>query len=93
MLINNTVVIPIVCFYKVQINYTNYPKREKIRWAKHVRFYPYEGFHGNTLRCLACSVYYLTTAKYSWENFRSTLKNCENHESLAQRTFPVYGIV
>ena len=47
MLIHNTVVIPIVCFYKVQINYTNYCKREKIRWAKHLRFHPYEGFHGN----------------------------------------------
>ena len=33
---------------------------------------------------LASSIYYLTRAKYSWENFRSTLKNHENHESLAQ---------
>ena len=27
-------------------------------------------------------------AKYLWENFRSILKNCENHESLAQQIFP-----
>ena len=27
-------------------------------------------------------------AKCSWENFRDTLKNCENCESLAQQIFP-----
>ena len=37
---------------------------------------------------LVSIVYYLTIAKYLWENFRSTLKNHENHESLAQRVFP-----
>ena len=37
---------------------------------------------------LASSAYYLTIAKYLWENFCSTLKNHENHESLAQRVFP-----
>jgi len=26
--------------------------------------------------------------KYSWKNFRDPLQNRENHESLAQRTFP-----
>ena len=37
---------------------------------------------------LTSSVYYLTIAKYLRENFCGTLKNCENHESLAQRIFP-----
>ena len=41
-------------------------------------------FHGT----LASSVYHLTIAKYSWENFRGTLKNRENHKSLAQQIFP-----
>ena len=26
-----------------------YHKQEKIHWAKHLRFQPYEAFHGNTL--------------------------------------------
>ena len=33
---------------------------------------------------LASSVYYLTIAKNSWENFCGTVKNRENCESLAQ---------
>ena len=37
---------------------------------------------------LATSVHYLPKAKNSWENFRSKLKNRENHESLAQQIFP-----
>ena len=41
-----------------------------------------EYFHS----ALASSVYYLTISKYSWENFHSTLKNCER---LAQRIFPL----
>ena len=41
---------------------------------------------------LASSVYYLTIAQYSWENFRGTLKNCENGGSLAQWIFPFNGI-
>ena len=42
-------------------------------------------FVGILLQCLARSVYYLTIAKYSWENFSGTLKNCK---SLAQSIFP-----
>ena len=37
---------------------------------------------------MATSVYCLPIAKNSRENFCGTLKNCENHESLAQRIFP-----
>ena len=37
---------------------------------------------------LASGVYYLAIAKYSWENFCGTLKNCKNRESLAQQIFP-----
>ena len=48
-----------------------YCKQGKIYWAKHLRFQPYKVFHG----ALVNSVYYLTIAKYSWENFHSTLKN------------------
>ena len=40
-------------------------------------------FHG----ALVSSVYYLTITKYSQENFHGTLKNHENHESLAQQIF------
>ena len=47
----------------------------------------WEYFHG----ALASSTYCLTTVNYSWENFHGTLKNCKNHESLAQRIFPVYS--
>ena len=43
-----------------------------------------ESFH----HALASSVNYLTIAKYLRKNFRGTLKNHENHESLAQRIFP-----
>ena len=54
-------------------------------FAVSTRSFSQEYFHG----ALASSVYYLTIAKYSWENFHSTL---ENHESLAQQIFPVYHI-
>ena len=37
---------------------------------------------------LASSAYYLTTFKHSRENFRGTLKNRKNPESLAQRILP-----
>ena len=33
-------------------------------------------------------VYCLPIAENSWENFRGTLKNRENHETLAQQIFP-----
>ena len=36
---------------------------------------------------MATSVYYLPIAEHSWENL-GTLRNCENHESLAQQVFP-----
>ena len=42
---------------------------------------------------LASSVYYLTIAKYSRENFHGTLTNRENHESLAHQIFSIYGIL
>ena len=41
-------------------------------------------FMGIFCGALASSAYYLTIAKYSRENFRSTLKNHKNCESLAQ---------
>ena len=37
---------------------------------------------------LTTSVYYLPIVKNSRENFRVTLKNHENHKSLAQQIFP-----
>ena len=49
--------------------------------------FSWEYFHGT----MASSVHYLTIAKYSLENFRSTLKNRENCKSLASESFPVYG--
>ena len=43
-------------------------------------------FVGILSQCLSQQcVYYLTIAKYSWENFSGTLKNCK---SLAQSIFP-----
>ena len=41
---------------------------------------------------LASGVYYLTIAKCPWENFCGTLKNCENHEGLAQQTFSSFTL-
>ena len=74
--------------------YDSYRRRGKISWAKYLWFHPYEVFlwkyfHG----ALVTSVYYLPIAKNSWENFCGKLKNHENHESLAQRIFPVYSIL
>ena len=54
-------------------------------FAVSARSFSQEYFHG----ALASSIYYLTIAKYSRENFHSTL---ENRKSLAQQIFPVYGI-
>ena len=48
-------------------------------------FRPIKIFAGILSRCHGQHVYYLTIAKYSQENFRSTLKN---RESLAQQIFP-----
>ena len=45
-----------------------------------MKFFSQEFFRG----ALASSVYYSTITKYLWENFRSTLKNCENCKTLAQ---------
>ena len=61
-----------------------YHKWGEIHWAKHSWFQPYEDFHRNICCSLASSIYYLTIAKYPQENFRGTLKNHENHGSLAQ---------
>ena len=66
-----------------------YHKQGKVCWAKHLQFQPYEFFTGILLRCLGQQCYYLTIAKYSQENFCSTLKNCE---SSAQRIFPKHVI-
>ena len=51
-------------------------------------FQPYEVSQEYFCCVLASSVYYLTIAKHLWENFCSTLKDHENHESLAQWVFP-----
>ena len=67
---------------------TSYLRRGKIRWAKQLWFQPYEirSFSRKYFRtALATSVYYLPTAKNSWENFCGTHKN---YESLDQRIFP-----
>ena len=58
-----------------------YCKHGKICRAKHSQFQPYEVFHGNTFgqQCLLCNYSYVFTG-----NFRGTLKNHENCESLAQ---------
>ena len=65
-----------------------YHKQGKIHWAKHSWFHPYEVFHGNTFTVPWPAVYYSTIAKYSWKNFRGTLKNRENRKGLAKRIFP-----
>ena len=54
-------------------------KCAKIRWAKHSQFQPYKVFRGNTQFCsaLASSVYCLTTAKHSLENFYGMLRNAK----------------
>ena len=61
-----------------------YHRRGKICWAKHSWFQPYEDFCQGAL---ATSVHYLPIVTNSWENFHGKVKNCENHESLAQRIF------
>ena len=42
-----------------------------------------------------CSLFSIIKERhlYSWKNFRGTPENCENHESLAQLIFPVYGML
>ena len=51
-----------------------------------IQFQPYRSFLREYFCCaLASSVYYLTIAKYPWENFHSTLKI---HEILPHRIFP-----
>ena len=58
----------------------------KIRWAKHLRFQPYEVFRRNTFAVHWPLVFItLPKAKNSRENFCGKLKNCE---CLAQRIFP-----
>ena len=51
-------------------------------------FSPMRFFTGILHSTLASCVYYLTTAKYSWENFHGTLKNHDKHKRLAQRILP-----
>ena len=46
-------------------------------------FSPMKFFMEILLWCISTSIHYLRTAKNSWENFCSELKNRENHESLA----------
>ena len=49
-----------------------YRIRGKIRWAKHSWFHPYITFLQEYFcSTLARSVYFLTIAKYLWENFHS----------------------
>ena len=67
------------------VTFSGYCKHGKVYWAKHLWIQPYEISHGNTF---VHGVYYLTIAKYSWENLRSTLKNLKNRKRLAQHVFP-----
>ena len=58
-------------------------------------FSPMEFFVGILSWCLGQKCLLFNITKYSQENFRGTLKNCENRGSLAQQIFPrlryVYG--
>ena len=55
-----------------------------IRGFSPIKFFTRIIFHDVLTSCDYC----LTIAKYSWENLHGTLKNYENHESLAQGIFP-----
>ena len=57
-----------------------------LRWEKHPQFQHHEVFCRTIIPVPwpAVFIYYLTIAKYSQENFHSTLENHENHDSLAQ---------
>lgn len=57
---------------------------ERFTGLKHFRFQHHEVFVGILSQCLGQQYYYLTTAKYSQENFWDTLGNCE---SLTQQNF------
>ena len=69
-----------------------YRKRGKIHWAKFLQTPPNEVIHRKTFAVPNVSQYLskaiVYTCKYSQENFRGALENCENCESLAQRIFP-----
>ena len=76
-----------------QINYRKpqliakaYRVRGKIRWAKHSWFQPYEAFPRNTFAVPWPEVF-IIWVKLNIHG-KVSLKNCENHESLAQRIFP-----
>ena len=75
------------CQQPTHILVAKYHKRGKFHWAKHVGLQPYETFCRNTFAVPwpCSSVYCLTIAKCSRENFHGTLKN---RKSLAQQIFP-----
>ena len=73
------------CSFTTWLCFELYHKYGKIHWTKHLWFQHHEVFVGTLSQCLGQQYYYLTTAKYSQENFWDTLGNCE---SLAQQNFP-----
>ena len=65
-----------------------YHKHGKIRWAKHLSFQPYEVFCRSNFAVHWPLVFIAYLYLKIHGKTHSTLKNPENHESLAQRIFP-----